>query len=437
MTRGSGILDAESLTNEQFTANLMLEAGFSSMNQILSNETYKALEDDLGEEWYGDILRISTNGVISAAMGVLKNSFHGSVISAVYKPTVDANGNYVLVDADGNTYQATNVVENADGTKIATWETRGITAEYAVSGTVTKQVMNRYMVFSGNVLEQELMSVSAYYDGSGQNIVDWGFDAQWLEYYYGDELGGLYDTIIAQSDGETVALSVVEKTINQSSVDADKATSFLDNLKTFATNAYNGLQSGMGLISGQNPVLDYSYNSAKDWVFSGDAQTFKINLNNFLRERKSVSIAWQSLDIVEEFKPSIGSKLSWSTDVNIGAPSIYNSTLLKAKLETFAGIAWRIISKGEFDDLLQIGTAFSGEFYKTKISGEYLYQTNIFDTNYSWTRTDSPSLECAGVYYQDGEYMFKYSYNYKIIGFDAVFNLSKASDIMNYFIFRK
>ncbi len=60
-------------------AHIMLELGFETMQSVISNETYKALEDELGEEWYASFLRVSINSVISAGFDVLKQATHEAI----------------------------------------------------------------------------------------------------------------------------------------------------------------------------------------------------------------------------------------------------------------------------------------------------------------------------------------------------------------------
>ena len=57
----------------------MIELTFETFSQVASNETYKALEDTLGEEWYGDLLRSSVNSVISAGFNVMKKAAHNQI----------------------------------------------------------------------------------------------------------------------------------------------------------------------------------------------------------------------------------------------------------------------------------------------------------------------------------------------------------------------
>jgi hypothetical protein len=252
MTRGSGILDAESLTNEQFTANLMLEAGFSSMNQILSNETYKALEDDLGEEWYGDILRISTNSVISAAMGALKNSLHQNIClynleanmseatkqqleayqlangnippsrkyvgknqfeytyvngsdkkvvllknnEIVYDINVDANGNIAggSMWIDGEMKQATSITVDTDG---------NILMEYAAPTTNKSILYDEYLrrveeiyIEEGGLGGVEYRKV---FDPETQEVINWYIGQEYLNIVGDNGLGGIWDELLIEN----------------------------------------------------------------------------------------------------------------------------------------------------------------------------------------------------------------------------------------------
>jgi len=63
----------------------MLDVAFGGMSQVVSQETYKALEDTLGEEWYADLLRSSVNSVISAGFSVVKDAVHGAMIQDISK----------------------------------------------------------------------------------------------------------------------------------------------------------------------------------------------------------------------------------------------------------------------------------------------------------------------------------------------------------------
>jgi len=68
------------LTPEKFGIHAASELIFDSMNQVISQEAYKALEDTLGEEWYGDLLRNSVNTVISAGFDVMKQATHQAIL---------------------------------------------------------------------------------------------------------------------------------------------------------------------------------------------------------------------------------------------------------------------------------------------------------------------------------------------------------------------
>jgi len=225
---------------------------------------------------------MGVNSVVSAGFSAVKGAFRQPEYTTTRDPET---GEPILMTKDGIKIEATNVVDNGDGTKTATWEDYGVTAEYGVSGAIQKKVMSNYFAFGADATQE--MLTTAYYDDSGQNVIDWGFDAQWFEYYYGDELGALYDTISAQSDGETVTYSVVEDVLAQNNVDATESASLIDGLKEFATSTFDNVKYGVNLskeLFFRNSTGHLGYNYARE----NSAEVFNVAINNVLPFRSYV-----------------------------------------------------------------------------------------------------------------------------------------------------
>ena len=58
------------------STGMFLELTLGSLNNIVSQEVYKTLEDELGEEWYATLLRSSINSIVSAGFESLKQAVH-------------------------------------------------------------------------------------------------------------------------------------------------------------------------------------------------------------------------------------------------------------------------------------------------------------------------------------------------------------------------
>ena len=63
--------------NEQ--VHLLAELQLEAFQSIASNEMYKALEKQLGEEWYCDLLRTSVMSVVNAAFGIMGKEIHEEI----------------------------------------------------------------------------------------------------------------------------------------------------------------------------------------------------------------------------------------------------------------------------------------------------------------------------------------------------------------------
>jgi len=86
---GMGLMSINAFTNPNFMTKayfdnstlVMSDAIFDGFSQIAVNETYKSLENKLGEEWYGDLLRSSVSSVISLGVDIAKRATHQAIIT--------------------------------------------------------------------------------------------------------------------------------------------------------------------------------------------------------------------------------------------------------------------------------------------------------------------------------------------------------------------
>ena len=228
--------------NISTSLHVMTELAFSAMGMIASTEVYKALEDEWEEEWYRDFMFASINTMMNVGFNIAKGAVHQAIgdlspevmevrrkVAKEYegiratKETL-ADGKTKLIYEDRYNDVKTIVVYDKDNITVVKMK---ISDEKVVSVIVTtiedyednvieidadsiekieegyKATYNaKTLKFDNdfNILERDIVisflgrtaTVTAIYNPSTHNVVDWKADEEWLEYYYKDYLAGIW-----------------------------------------------------------------------------------------------------------------------------------------------------------------------------------------------------------------------------------------------------
>ncbi|RLC74995.1 MAG: hypothetical protein DRI61_15655, partial [Chloroflexi bacterium] len=231
------------LVSANATTHMMLELGIDSVSSVISNETYKVLEDELGEEWYADLLRNSINSVIGAGFDIIKQTLHTSLwindtlreISQKHDGITPQqeylpDGQVKLTYTDQLNQKQTIVIYNNDDIQVFEMDIveglQDISQEgdgWTINADLVEKLDNGYRVTYGqgtdnetveyyddnlNMIKKEVYSsyffdtetyFTEFYNAYTHAVVDISFDGNWLEYYYGDEIGNLWDQLTIEN----------------------------------------------------------------------------------------------------------------------------------------------------------------------------------------------------------------------------------------------
>jgi hypothetical protein len=164
------------------TAMFTTEAILDTASQVLSTEAVNALEEKYGEFWYANMLQMTVSNAINSATNVLGDMLKEKIIE-------NQQAKYIK-DYDGNITKkigpeevvADKVTDDGSGGVIATWADEDFSVYYDTEGNLYKETYNQGLSFGYGKGDLDV-----FYENGYQ--ADWGFDLNWLDYWYGEQIG--------------------------------------------------------------------------------------------------------------------------------------------------------------------------------------------------------------------------------------------------------